>query len=248
MLLALFLANQIQRVMKKAIYIAAIFVLASAADAAAQHVSFVASFGAPRAWDVPVAVAEVVYHDYYQYDWVHATRYTRHGRWNYRVLLQRGNSFLELDVNRFGRVRRVRTRNHYPLGGHVCGSHCGFHSNFYNSFHVTCTSPFHHGHNHVAFRPRPVNYVWGHYYNYPAYNKVVYHTTVVNNQPVYHQPRKKRTYRHEVRREDNRYVRRQRYPARRQGSHYESRDNKYQREDRKSEDGKRNSRGRRGRR
>jgi len=232
--------------MKKLAYITIFIVLASAAGVMAQHASFIASFGAPRAWDVPPAVAQVVYHDYYQYDWVHASRYARHGHWNYNVILQRGNTFVELNVNRFGHVRRMRTLNHYPLAGHVCGSHCGFHSYYYSSFHVNCNSPFHHGHNHVVYHQRPVNYVWGHYYSYPSYNKVVYNTTVLNNPPKHHNAYRKKEYRHVEHQRNQRYVQRDVYPSRRKGNIRELEEaERYRKSDGKHE---RNERGRRGRR
>ncbi len=232
--------------MKKSVYITLIIVLASAAGAMAQHVSFIASFGAPRPWDVPPAVSHVVYHDYYQYDFVHASRIAHHGHWNYNIILQRGNSFVELNLNRHGHVRSMRTFNHYPLAGHVCGGHCGYHSYYYNSFHVSCNSPYHYGHNHINYMPRPVNYVWGHYQNYPSYNKVVYHKTVVNKSPKYYKGHKKKAYRHVENSRDQRYVRRDEYPSRRQGTIRELEDSRRHRESdvRKS----RGSRGKKGRR
>ena len=222
--------------MKRSVIITAILVLAAAAGAYAQYVSFVASFGAPRNWNVPAPVAEVVYHDYYDYDWVHATRNFRHGQWFYNVILQRGNHFLEVNIGSHGYVRRVRSFDHYPLAGHVCGAHCGFHSYFYESFHAGCSSPYHHGHNHLVFRPRPVQYVWGHYYQYPSYNKVIYNTTVIKNGPV-HKKGNHHVRDNNERHRDNRYSRHNAYPERRRSDMREvqeirkQRDSRYGRED-----------------
>jgi hypothetical protein len=242
--------NHKRIVMKKSVYITLFIVLASAAGVMAQQVSFVASFGAPRAWDVPPAISHVVYHDYYQYDWVHASRHAHHGHWNYNIILQRGNSFVELNLNRFGHVKSMRTFNHYPLAGHVCSGQCGYHSYYYNSFHASCNSPYHYGHNHVIFSPRPVNYVWGHYYDYPSYNKVVYHKTVVKKSPKYYKGYDKKDYRHVDNHRDQRYVRRDRYPSRRQGTIREleeaRRDDRWEGKDVRG--GRKGNHGKRGRR
>ncbi len=210
--------------MKKSIYITAFFVLATAAAAWAQHISFIASFGAARTWNIPTPVAQVVYHDYYQYDWVHASQTVHHGRLEYNVILQRGNTFLELNIGQYGHVHHVRSFDYYPLAGHICGASCGYHEYYYNSFHVACNSHYHYGHNHVIYRPRPVNYVWGHYHQYPSYNKVVYNnTTVVHHGNKGHGYKKKSSHhssnKSAYQNRDVRYV--QKYPDRRRGNYDE---------------------------
>jgi hypothetical protein len=157
--------------MKKLIYIAAI-ILMSAAAASAQHISFVASWGSYQPWNVPAYVSDVVYYRYSDYDWVHTRRVVRNGQLSFRVVLQHGPQFMEVTMNRFGHVRRVRHYDYYPLQNHVCSSVCGYHEFYYNSFSNVCHSGHHHGHNHVTYRPRPASYVWGHYYDYPSHVKI----------------------------------------------------------------------------
>lgn len=156
--------------MKKSMLITGICMLFAAA-ANSQHISFVASWGGYQPWNVPVYVSDVVFDRYYDYDWVHTTRVVRHGSLSFNVILQHRNHFVELRMNRFGHVQRVRHFDHYPLHNHVCSSSCGYHEYYYNSFSTVCHSGHHHGHNHIAVRPRPVNYVWGYHYNYPYYVK-----------------------------------------------------------------------------
>lgn len=167
--------------MKKILAISAVLFLASFTQSDGQH--FVASFGIQQQWGVPDYVTHTVYDRYNNYDWVHASRvYHGGGFYSFNVLLQRGNRFIELNIDDRGYSRVVNRYNYYPLAGHICGDFCGYHEYYYNSYYNICHSHNHFGHNHVTYRPRPVTYVYGHYRTYPRY---VYrnNTTVIYNNP-----------------------------------------------------------------
>ncbi len=214
-----------------------------AAAANAQHISFVASWGGYQPWNVPAYVSNVIYHDYYNYDWVHTRQIVRHGRLSYNVILQNRNHFVELRMNRFGDIQRVRHYDHYPLHNHVCSSTCGFHEYYYNSFSSVCHSGHHYGHNHIAVRPRPVNYAWGYYYNQPYYVNGYYkkhHKHHNNHHKNKHHVKGKGSKYHDDhnRRPDPIVVKRQH--QRRQGTYEElERDRRYRKSDENGSDGRR---------
>ena len=97
---------------------------------------FYASFGVQHNWGVPLYVSNVVYDNYYGYDWVHATRVVNNGRPFYDIVLQRGNLFLEVRIGRQGFIRRTRHWDAYPFVDHVCSDACGFHGGFYRNNYV----------------------------------------------------------------------------------------------------------------
>ncbi len=168
--------------MKKLLIISALLLGGLVTRSEAQH--FVASFGIEHSWGVPDYVTHTVYDRFYNYDWVHANRvYHGGGYYSFNVLLQRGNTFLEVNFNDHGHYRVVNRYNHYPLAGHVCGDFCGYHEYYYNTYYNICHSHNHWGHNHVIYRPRPVTYVYGHYRTYPRYNNT---TIIYNNGPSKH--------------------------------------------------------------
>lgn len=142
----------------------------------AQH--FIASFGTQHSWGVPYYVSDIVYDNYYDYNWVHATRIVRGGYVSFDVLLQRGDAFVEVNIGRHGRIQSSRFINYYPLHDHICGDFCGFHSNYYNAYYNNCNSHHHHGHNHVIYRPGVRVHVYNDYgyrYRRPYYNKTYYY-------------------------------------------------------------------------
>ncbi len=169
--------------MKKILIISALLFMASMTQSKAQH--FVASYGVQHQWGVPSYVTQVVYDRYYNYDWVHANRVNHGGGFfSFNVLLQRGNRFVEVNVDNHGYTQVINRYNSYPLMGHVCGDFCGFHEYYYNSYYNICHSHNHWGHNHVAYRPRPVTYVYGHYRTYPRYVYGGNTTVIYNNAPA----------------------------------------------------------------
>lgn len=165
--------------MKKLLIISALLVTGFATKSNAQH--FIASFGVERHWGVPDYVTHIVYDRYYNYDWVHARRmYAPNGSLYFNVLLQRGNRFVEVNINNHGHYNVVNRYNYYPLAGHICGDFCGYHEYYYNTYNNICHSHNHWGHNHIVYRPRPVTYVWGHYRNVYRPNT----TVIYNNAPA----------------------------------------------------------------
>ena len=113
--------------------------------------NFVTSFGVQLGWNLPTRVNTVVYHDYYGYDVVHATRVSRFGVGYFDLILQRGDIFVEVSVRNDGWVDRRVVRYDYPLASHVCGSVCGYHSTYYTTYYNNCSGHSHHGHNHVVY-------------------------------------------------------------------------------------------------
>jgi len=154
--------------MKKIILLIAIGAFFISSKSEAQH--FIASFGTQHHWNVPQRVSYTVSHDYYGYNWVHAKRIVRGGNIYFDVLLQRGDVFVEVNIGARGRIFGRTYFNNYPLRQHVCNSYCGFHSNYYNTYRATCSSHYHHGHNHVVYRPNRYvtrhNHVKGHKYGH----------------------------------------------------------------------------------
>lgn len=177
--------------MKKLLIISALLFIASVTQSKGQH--FVASFGVQHQWGVPSYVTQVVYNRYNNYDWVHANRVNHGGGYfSFNVLLQRGNRFIEVNVNDNGYARIINRYNSYPLMGHVCGDFCGFHEYYYNAYYNICHSHNHWGHNHVVYRPRPVTYVYGHYRTHPRYRYGGNTTVIYNNAPAKHYKHYKR--------------------------------------------------------
>lgn len=172
--------HQMNTVMKKFLLLATLAIV-SGTTLKAQY--FVASYGYVHGWDIPQAVSYAIEDNYWGYEMIHAERINHHGRLSFNVMLQRGNRFVEVTVNRKGRIIETVKWNHFPLQSHVCGDYCGFHSNYY----LTYYRPDHHGHQHY--------YGCGHYV--PKV-KVVYH----NGYDVYkhghkikkHHPKGKKHY------------------------------------------------------
>lgn len=173
--------------MKKKILLLAIGAFLLSIKSEAQH--FVASFGAQVEWGVPNRVEYTIGHDYYGYNWVHATRTVRNGYTYFDVLLQRGDVFVEVNVGHNGRIMGRTYFDYYPLNGHVCNGYCGYHANYYASHRVACNSHHHHGHNHVVYKSAytqvyhaPKGHAHGyHKKHYNHKNRVVY---TRNTEPV----------------------------------------------------------------
>lgn len=127
--------------------------------------SFIASFGVEHNWGVPHRVSHYINNNYYDYNWVHAKRVINHGSYNFDVVLQRGDIFLEISLDPFGNVYRTTRRDYYPLYEHICDSYCGYHTNYYQANYYTCNSHSHSGHNHVNYYNRPKGYAYGYYKN-----------------------------------------------------------------------------------
>ncbi|MDH5367017.1 MAG: hypothetical protein OEW67_08530 [Cyclobacteriaceae bacterium] len=139
----------------------AIVVIASSSNAQ----TFIASFGIEQSWGVPHRVSHYIDNHYYGYNWVHAKRVAHHGSYNFEVVLQRGDVFIEVSLDPFGNVYRTVRRDYYPLYEHVCGSYCGYHTNYYQANYYTCNSHSHSGHNHVNYYHQPKGYAYGYYKN-----------------------------------------------------------------------------------
>lgn len=173
--------------MKKIILLFAIgaFFL-SAKSAEAQQ--FVASFGSYHNWDIPSTVYHTVYHDYRNFDIVHARRVPRAGQLYFDVILQRGDVFIEVHIGASGHVFNRVYYDYYPLNQHVCSAYCGYHANYYTVNRVVCNSHHHHGHNHVLYRNQvPRGNAYGYYKNGKGHHK---HHSVNNN--VYYPDRRDR--------------------------------------------------------
>lgn len=130
-----------------------------------QH--FVTSFGVTQSWSVPACVNHVVYDNYYGYEWVHTSRINQRGRVFFNVLLQRGDTFVELNIGNRGRIYRTRYLDYYPFNDHVCNNVCGYNSVYYDSHYNACNSHHHRGHNHVVYNRRPAVYSYRRTYYKP---------------------------------------------------------------------------------
>lgn len=185
--------------MKKILILTACLTAAAVSQGRAQH--FIASFGIERTWNVPEYVSEVVYTNYWNYDWVHATRVVHNGVLSFNVLLQRGNTFIAVNIGPYGHYRTVGRYNYYPLTGHICNEFCGYHDYYYHTYYTVCHSHNHFGHNHIVYRPRPVTYVYGGYRTLPAYRRPA-RTVIIKDTPhkgnvqrEYRDARRQHTYR-----------------------------------------------------
>ena len=159
--------------MKKIILLSfAVIVIATGSKAQ----TFVASFGVEHYWNVPHGVVSYVDNRYYDYDWVHTRRTVRYGGVvEFDLILQRGDVFVEISIDNFGRIIRTTHRNYYPLNSHVCDSYCGYHANYYNTYYASCHSHSHQGHNHVTYYRQPQGYAYGHYRSHENHGKVYQH-------------------------------------------------------------------------
>lgn len=161
--------------------------------------NFVTSFGVQLGWNLPTRVNTVVYHDYYGYDVVHATRVSRFGVGYFDLILQRGDIFVEVSVRNDGWVDRRVVRYDYPLANHVCGSVCGYHSTYYTTYYNSCSGHSHHGHNHVVYvNNRRPHHVHGN--NHPGKGHAYGHN----------KNHKNNNYKHDSRRDSESYTRRDR--------------------------------------
>ncbi len=115
----------------------------------AQH--FTTSYGFELGWGIPNRVQNIISHDYYGYDMVHASRVSRIGIDYFDVVLQRGDIFIQVTVRNDGFVSRRTVFQDYPLYSHVCGVNCGYHNNYYIANRNMCGSHNHYGHNHVVY-------------------------------------------------------------------------------------------------
>jgi hypothetical protein len=112
---------------------------------------FTTSYGLQLNWGIPSRVENVIHHDYYGYDWVHASRVSRVGFDYFDVVLRRGDIYIEVSVRNDGFITRRSAIMDYPLYEHVCGSSCGYHNTYYTSYNNGCNSHSHSGHNHVVY-------------------------------------------------------------------------------------------------
>lgn len=159
--------------MKKAILLTVFSVFLLASKSEAQGFGFVTSFGVTQQWDVPYEVYYSIDNYYLGYNWVHAQRaYNNQGRLFFDVTLQRGEVFVRVSLDRYGRIFNRAISYSYPLNNHVCNSFCGFHSNFYVNNRNVCSGHNHYGHNHVNYRPVVIyQQPKGHAYGYHKQNK-----------------------------------------------------------------------------
>lgn len=149
--------------MKKTLLLILFLIIALSPKSKAQH--FIASHGVQHNWSVPRLITDVVYDHYYDYNWVHAARiYTPRG-FDYHVVLQRNDLFVEVELSYDGYIRNVEYFDYYPLDDHVCVDFCGFHSPFYNSYYNARPARFSYGLSFVLFRPR-IRTTYYHPYRY----------------------------------------------------------------------------------
>ncbi|TRX58299.1 hypothetical protein FNH22_14670 [Fulvivirga sp. M361] len=172
----------------------------------AQH--FIASFGIEHSWGVPVHTRTVIYDSYYDHDWVHTRRVVRHGRVFFDVVLQRGNSFIELHIGSEGHIYNTYYRDYYPLHDHVCSYSCGYHPTYYRSHYNGCHSHNHHGHNHVVYRRNVHNhhktYIVRDHHNHKNYRrKPVHRRLEQSKRSRQHYPERRTTYQSSVRKREH---------------------------------------------
>jgi hypothetical protein len=112
---------------------------------------FTTSYGLQLNWGIPSRVENIIHHDYYGYEWVHASRVSRVGFDFFDIVLRRGDIYIEVSVRNDGFITRRSAIMDYPLYEHVCGSSCGYHNTYYTSYNNGCNSHSHSGHNHVVY-------------------------------------------------------------------------------------------------
>lgn len=213
--------------MKKAVVLSVLGVLLLAAKSEAQR--FVTSFGVEQHWSVPYEVHHALEHQYWGYDWVHASMVQDRRSVHFEVVLQRGDVFVLARVAPQGRIVSVQVDHHYPLAHHICSNHCGFHDAYYAQHVMYCSSHQHYGHNHVAYRrqPHPRIYVsTGHPHGHYKKGNGKHSQPAIQEDPYVHRgnasksrlnaqvaPRSRQDYTREV--DTDRYDRSDNYPSRR---------------------------------
>ncbi|WP_258103825.1 hypothetical protein [Marinoscillum sp. MHG1-6] len=139
--------------MKKTIILSFVIAFASITVTKAQW-SLTTSFGVTQSWSMPYEVYQTVHHDYYGYEVVHTSRIPTTGVGYFEVVLQRGNVFVQVNIDRYGHVHRRVVHSYNPIVNHSCTAHCGFHTDYYRSHHnhfnrnVYVYSGHNHGHSH----------------------------------------------------------------------------------------------------
>ena len=161
--------NQIRKAMKKLLLS---LVLVALLSVEGKSQTFITSFGVQLGWNIPTRVETVIYHDYINYNVVHATRVVRYGITYFDLVLQQGDIFVEVSVRNDGFIYRRNVVYEYPFYNHVCGSSCGYHSVYYSAFYNDCSGHSHHGHNHVIYNRRGRDRYVG--YGYYGNRRVVY--------------------------------------------------------------------------
>lgn len=180
--------------MKKYLLVS-LFVLMSGLTVKGQFL--VASYGNVHSWDIPDPVAYTVSEEFWNYNLIHAERFTYNGHVRFTLTLQNGSVFKEVSFNRRGRILEVSRFNYYPLNGHLCDEFCGFHSNYYYTYY----RPYKTGHQHyagcghyvpkvtIAYHGHNVKVYPQHTYAYGKKAKNHKHKSEVHYQPDYRRAR-----------------------------------------------------------
>lgn len=115
--------------MKKSILLSLFIALASVSATKAQY--FVSSCGVVQSFNMPYEVYNVVNHQYHGYDIVHSTQVRGPHSSYFKVVLQRGNIFVQVNIDNRGRINQRMVQNYNPIANHACHSGCGYHTNYY---------------------------------------------------------------------------------------------------------------------
>lgn len=163
------------RIMKRSILLTVAGLMLLGIESNAQRL--VTSFGVELQWGMPSEVYYTLEQDYWGYDLVHTTRFVDRRATFFNVVLQRGNMFVTLTLDPFGRVHQRVVAYNYPFSNHICNDFCGYHNAYYTRNVVYCNAHSHYGHNHVAYNPVYVAPAPGHAhhdhynYNYAQHNE-----------------------------------------------------------------------------
>jgi len=94
------------------------------------------SYGDSHEWYLPKYVHHAIYDNYYGFEIAHVNRYNRKGHLNYNVILHRNGYFVELTIDKHGRIyKKIKHRYYNPLLTHHCTHHCGYHKTYYHTIY-----------------------------------------------------------------------------------------------------------------
>lgn len=136
---------------------------------------FVTSVGVVHQVGVPAEVCTALDYNYPGYAWVHAQRIIDNGYLSFQVVLQRGDAFITVNLDPYGRINRQVVSYAYPLSTHICNDYCGYHSAYYNQY----VTVYPQQHNHVVYVP---NYHSNHVVVYNQSGGQSYHSGNNHNQ------------------------------------------------------------------
>ncbi|MFT6867709.1 MAG: hypothetical protein ACJA08_002553 [Cyclobacteriaceae bacterium] len=115
--------------MKKSILLSIFIAFTSISAINAQH--FVSSCGVIQSFQMPHEVYNSVNYHYHGYDVIHSSMVRGRQASYFQIVLQRGNTFVQLNVDSRGRINQRMVQNYNPIAQHICNNGCGYNANYY---------------------------------------------------------------------------------------------------------------------